>query len=83
MGPLRPKECYILSDCREKQSIIRTATRRGGGRGGGGGGDCGSGGGGGVEGGVRGGRDNMMRRGEGGKETVPLQHQVILRQEHL
>lgn len=78
MGPLRPKECYILSDCREKQSIIRTAPRRGGGEGGGGGG-----GGGGVGGGGRGGRDNMMRRGEGGKETVPLQHQVILRQEHL
>lgn len=76
MGPLRPKECYILSDCREKQSIIRTAPRRGGG-------GVGGGGGGGVGGGGRGGRDNMMRREEGGKETVPLQHQVILRQEHL
>lgn len=28
MGPLRPRECYILSDCTEKQSIIRTAQRQ-------------------------------------------------------
>lgn len=63
MGPLRPRECYILSDCTEKQSIIRTAPRqrRERERGQQDRRDAG-----------RGERKNMMRRGERGKRDCAL-----------
>lgn len=52
MGPLGPRVCYILSDCTEKQSIIRMAPRQRRERGQG---DRSDGG--------RGERENMMRGG--------------------